>query len=131
MVDAVQFEVETTLGYGVGSVAKFATSGVAANLIRGSTVHSSKRGLALPVGNRQFIELKGKTLKRLQKRYAGKLKLVILDEFSMLRQKELHWVDKRLKQIMGNNLPFGGVAIVLIGDPGQLPAILGLSLIHI
>ena len=43
---------------------------------------------------------------------------MIIDEFSMLKQKELHYVNKRLQQIMGNNLPFGGVAIVLIGDPG-------------
>ena len=26
---------------------------------------------------------------------------------------------------MGNELPFGGVAVILIGDPGQLPAVVG------
>ena len=122
VIQAVQYDVETTGGHGIGSVAKFAPTGVAANVIGGSTVHSSQRALDLPVGSRKFTPLKGERLKRLQKRFK-QLRLVIFDEFSMLRQKELHWMDKRLQQIMGNHLPFGGVAIILMGDPGQLPPI--------
>jgi hypothetical protein len=33
-------------------------------------------------------------------------------------------MDKRLRQIKGNNAPFGGFIMVLIGDTGQLPAVL-------
>jgi ATP-dependent DNA helicase PIF1 len=53
---------------------------------------------------------------------------VIIDEFSMLRQKELYWVDKRLQQAKGNNEPFGGLTIVLSGDTAQLPPVKGNSL---
>jgi hypothetical protein len=53
---------------------------------------------------------------------------VIIDEFSMLRQKELHWVDLRLRQAKGNNEPFGGLTGVLSGDTAQLPPVKGNSL---
>jgi ATP-dependent DNA helicase PIF1 len=43
----------------------------------------------------------------------------------MLHQKQLGFMDKRLRQIKGNNTPFGGIIMVLIGDTGQLPAVLG------
>jgi hypothetical protein len=42
-----------------------------------------------------------------------------------LRQKELHYIDRRLKQIMNNLLPFGGLVVVLAGDPAQLPPVQG------
>jgi hypothetical protein len=50
---------------------------------------------------------------------------LIVDEYSMLRQKELYWIDERLKQIMCNGHPFGGMAVILSGDPGQIPPIQG------
>ena len=46
----------------------------------------------------------------------------------MLRQKELFYMDQRLKQIMCSREPFGGVTIVLAGDPGQLPPVKGNAL---
>ena len=50
---------------------------------------------------------------------------VILDEFSMLRQKELYFINKRLQEIIQNDLPFGGLVIILSGDPAQLPPVKG------
>ena len=125
VITDVEYKMEEE--YGKESVLKLATSGVAAKVIGGSTAHSSKRGVALPVKT-TFKKLKGKNLRHLQTNYAGKLRLVILDEFSMLKQKELYYLDQRLRQIMGKNIPFGGVAVILFGDPGQLPAIGGTCL---
>ena len=35
------------------------------------------------------------------------------------------FLDQRLQQIMGDTKVFGGIIVVLIGDTGQLPAVLG------
>ena len=99
-----------------------ATTGKAATIIQGSTVHSAGDGLSLPVKNNSFCELKGKRLADFQKRLKTR-KLVVIDEYSMLRPKELYYIHKRLQQSHGNLLPFGGCTIVLIGDPGQFPAV--------
>ena len=55
-------------------------------------------------------------------------KLVIIDKFLMLGQSDLHFIDCRLRQIKGNNYPFGGLVLILCGDPGQLPPVNALSL---
>ena len=43
----------------------------------------------------------------------------------MLRQKELSYVDKILRQISTIDKPFGGYAVLLVGDPAQIPAVQG------
>ena len=49
---------------------------------------------------------------------------IIVDEMSMIGQKMLAWVDKRLRQASVKlDIPFGGFSIVLIGDFGQLPPV--------
>jgi ATP-dependent DNA helicase PIF1 len=101
--------------------AVLATTGLAATNVHGSMVHSWKEGLGFPVHNAKFTELKGQTLIRMQARYKDKLWLIILDENSMLQQKELFYMDQHLNQIMCLRKHFGGVTIVLAGDPGQLP----------
>ena len=43
----------------------------------------------------------------------------------MLKQVELYYLNERLKEIMGNNRLFGGLAILMVGDIGQLPPVQG------
>ena len=52
-----------------------------------------------------------------------KLKVIFLDEYSMLRRKELFYMSERLKQIKVSELLFGGLCVVLVGDPAQLPPV--------
>ena len=101
-----------------------ATTGKAATVINGSTVHSVKEGMALPVGRTRYKDLQGIQLREAQERYAD-LKLLVIDEFTMLRQKELYYIDERLKQIKCNTSPFGGIVVLLVGDPAQLPPVQG------
>lgn len=51
------------------------------------------------------------------------LDIVIIDEVSMVRADILDAIDYRLKKIKKNDLPFGGVQMVFIGDLFQLPPI--------
>ena len=113
--------------YGIGCVVKFAMTGMAATVINGSTVHSPKHGLGIPIGNHAFKEISGDRLKRLQEKFQN-VWLIVIDEYSMLRSKELHYIDQYLRQIAGNDELFGGFAIILVGDPAQIPAVLGWTL---
>jgi len=51
------------------------------------------------------------------------LELIIVDEVSMIRADMLDFLDRILKKIRLNERPFGGVQLLFIGDPLQLPPI--------
>ena len=51
------------------------------------------------------------------------LELLVIDEVSMVRADLLDVVDTLLRVYRRNNLPFGGVQVVLIGDTFQLPPV--------
>ncbi|XP_078352432.1 uncharacterized protein LOC144637171 [Oculina patagonica] len=94
------------------------TTGMAGYNIQGCTAHSA---VQLPVRNYNNNELQGAALQRLQLRLSGKHYL-ILDEMSMLGQRTLAWLDKRLLQATGKlHVPLGGISVILLGDFGQLP----------
>ena len=96
------------------------TTGIAGFNIAGSTLHST---LQLPVRTLNKTDLKGAALQRLQLRLQGKHYLII-DEFSMLGQRTLAWVDKRLRQASGKlNTPLEGYLVILFGDFAQLPPV--------
>ena len=46
---------------------------------------------------------------------------IIIDEYSLLSQATLGKIKKRLKQIKENENNFGGISVILVGDPAQLP----------
>ena len=47
---------------------------------------------------------------------------IIIDEYSMLVQIAMGWIDRRCRQATClKDTLFGGKSIILIGDPGQLP----------
>lgn len=105
-----------------GEIMTTATTGKAAMLISGSTIYNAKKGLKLPVGRSKYADLKGKVLQELQK-LTKDLKVLFIDEYSMLPQKCLYYIDLRLKQLKQSDRAFGGVVIVMIGDLSQLPPV--------
>ena len=52
------------------------------------------------------------------------VKLIIIDEISMVGSALFTRVDTRLRQIKGVNLPFGGISIICVGDLYQLPPVM-------
>jgi hypothetical protein len=55
-------------------------------------------------------------------------KYLILDEKSTVSLKGLSHIDFRLQQAKNNDLPFGGISILLFGDFWQLPPVLDKAL---
>ncbi len=51
------------------------------------------------------------------------LELLIIDEVSMLRADLLDAIDWTLRNVRDNNIPFGGVQVLFIGDLFQLPPV--------
>lgn len=51
------------------------------------------------------------------------LKVLLIDEASMMRIDKLMAIDERLRSAKKNDKPFGGVQIILVGDFMQLPPV--------
>ena len=93
----------------------------------GSTHHSNKEGLSLPV-KKGCKKLSAKRLAHYQDKHKGKLKLVVVDEYTMMSQQQLHQVDLRLREIVIDERKFEGSAVVMFGNPAQLPPVMANSL---
>ncbi len=110
--------------------ARCAPTAKAAFLIKGETLHST---FYIPCSKKhsdEFPDLNGENLKKLQNKFLNKTHIII-DEYSMVSQVMLAQIDKRLRQATGKKtLFFGGLSVILIGDPGQLPPVSGHSLYH-
>ena len=57
----------------------------------------------------------------------SELKLLIIDEVSLVSADMLYKLDARLKEIfhLKKNIPFGGVSVMLVGDLLQIPPVTG------
>lgn len=109
------------------SCAVTATTGKAAFNIHGCTIHSL---LKFPVGAKGNKDLTGQNIIKLQNSLK-EIRYIIIDEYSMLGQKIFAWVDKRCRQATGlTDQLFGGMSIILVGDPAQLPPVADKPLYH-
>ena len=95
-----------------------APTGKAAFNIHGMTLYSA---FALPVTefNGEMPNLSSDVSNTLRSKLSC-LKVIIIDEISMVGSKILSQVNNRLKAIMDNSLDFGGVSIISVGDFHQL-----------
>lgn len=97
---------------------------------------ADKRGLSYartaPTG-KAAINIAGETVHRLISKLAPRygrtdsswtLDFILIDEVSMVRADLLDKLSDALKQKMFSDLPFGGIQMVLVGDPGQLPPVI-------
>ena len=110
------------------TVLKVAYTGRAAINIAGKTIHAA---LLLPVKlPKCYIPLPEKEVNTLRLKYS-KLKVLIIDEISMVSKEILTYISGRLSQIKGINKPFGGVSVLCSGDFHQLPPVFGTLLTNI
>lgn len=102
-------------------VAVTATTGIAASQMNGQTIHSWA-GIGI---KDQFSE---DDFKKLTKRddviFRLKIiKVIVIDEISMLHARQLDLIDEVLRFVRQTPEPFGGVQMVFSGDFFQLPPI--------
>ena len=94
-----------------------APTGIAAFLIKGSTLHSL---FHIPA-NQEFTykPLSSDVLNTYQCKFRN-VKLLIIDEISMVGNKLFNYINRRLQQIIGTSAVFGGISVLAVGDLFQL-----------
>lgn len=97
-----------------------APSGVAAINAGGMTIHAL---FGLPPRALDETTVKNINLPGPSKALLRELELLVIDEASMLRADVLDAVDYLLRAVRQNNMPLGGIQLLLIGDLFQLPPI--------
>ncbi|MEN9649744.1 MAG: hypothetical protein RL094_711 [Candidatus Parcubacteria bacterium] len=98
-----------------------ASTGIAATHMGGVTIHSWAG-----IGINNFLteyDLEAMAEKSYLSSRFDKVKVLIIDEVSMLHHFRFDLINKVMKAMKGNNDPFGGVQVVLCGDFFQLPPV--------
>ncbi len=98
-----------------------ASTGIAATHMNGVTIHSwSGLGIRDSLSDVDIDSLEEKQY--LWKRF-NNAKVLIIDEVSMLHHFRLDLVERVCRAFKRNNLPFGGLQVILCGDFFQLPPV--------
>jgi ATP-dependent exoDNAse (exonuclease V) alpha subunit len=99
-----------------------APTGIAASHLKGQTIHSF-----FALGIRDTVVDNGYVAFLLEKSYLktrfAKLKVLIIDEVSMVSPEIFASMDKILRAFKNNPEPFGGIQVVISGDFFQLPPV--------
>ena len=98
-----------------------APTGVAAYLVNGTTIESAL-GIQ-PSKDNTYIKNEPSRNSSLRFIYED-LRVIFIDEVSMLGTNMLSKINFRMQDIMGNTKFMGGISIVCTGDFGQLPPVL-------
>jgi ATP-dependent DNA helicase PIF1 len=98
-----------------------APTGVAALQLGGQTIHSF---FAIPprIVNHDEIQIRAR-----QRKLIRNLDRIIIDEISMVRADLLDIVDRTLRIAREQDVPFGGVQVLMVGDFFQLPPVVTLA----
>jgi ATP-dependent exoDNAse (exonuclease V) alpha subunit len=99
-------------------IAICAPTGVAALNVEGQTIHAL---FNLPIGLIGNQELTHNPHKR---KILSAIELLVIDEVSMVNADVLDGIDRTLREVRHKrHAPFGGVQVVMFGDPYQLPPV--------
>ena len=102
------------------TVLLMAPTGVSAINIEGTTINT---GLAIPKETGENLPAMSDQKKTQIRVLLSELKLIIIDEVSMVSKITLLHIHQRLKDIFGSNSSqlFAGISIIAVGDLYQLP----------
>ena len=105
------------------SIGVTATTGCAALLIKGTTVHSF---LGIGLATKPVDQL-ARDCARKASLYSrlNALRILIIDEISMMNDKLFDIISEYLMLVRKNKRPFGGVQMILCGDLYQIPPVEG------
>ena len=104
-----------------------ATTGIAAQIIGGSTIHSFT-GIGVKYDYEDQEEYFDRIVnnnywKRTTRNMLKEIEVLIIDEISMLGKNTFEIVDLVMKHARKSTEPFGGVQLIVVGDFLQLPPI--------
>jgi len=100
-------------------VAVTATTGIAATHLGGNTIHAWSGIGVLDSLPRHFFD----KLSKNRREQIEKVDILVIDEISMLHDYRLDLVDEVCRMVRKNDVPFGGIQVVLSGDFFQLPPV--------
>lgn len=103
-------------------VAVTATTGSAAHLIGGRTVHSFL-GIGLGTASAHGLATNTRTKNKKLYKKLSELTLLVIEEISMMDAALLVKISDYLSIIRNSSKPFGGVQVLFIGDFCQLPPV--------
>jgi hypothetical protein len=95
-----------------------AYTGKAAFNIKGTTIHT-----AFHFGENESQKMSEQTRLTIKKQYEN-LRLIIVDEISMVGAKLLFRVEERLRYIFDSQEPFANIPVIFFGDFNQLPPLM-------
>lgn len=100
-----------------------ASTGVAAVNVSGVTIHSwaGIGNASLPA--EQIVHFINSGPGTKIRRQIKNAKLLAIDEISMISAQVLNLLDSVFKEVRQNDLPFGGIQLVVLGDFFQLPPV--------
>jgi tetratricopeptide repeat protein len=102
---------------------KLAPTGLAALNVRGQTIHSFFRLPLSPLTDPSHISAITRRYRKDKREVIRQLDLIIIDEISMVRCDVLDAMDRILRSVRHSKVPFGGVQLLMVGDPFQLPPV--------
>ena len=71
----------------------------------------------------EFMESRGSKSFERAKQRIRRCQILVIDEISMMPGRILDFLDHYFKYVRGNELPFGGIQMVFVGDFLQLPPV--------
>lgn len=101
------------------SIAVTATTGLAATHLNGATIHAWA-GIGV---HDELPQLFFQKLGKQRQSLIAKADILIIDEISMLHDFRLDMIEEVTRFARGNNKPFGGLQVILVGDFFQLPPV--------
>jgi len=107
------------------SVAVLASTGTAAILLGGRTLHSFF-GLGIMEGGAEAVVERALKHRGIVQRLR-KTKTVLIDEISMIGAPELQCAERIARRARANSAPWGGLRVVTIGDFAQLPPVVRMA----
>lgn len=103
------------------AVAVTASTGIASTHMNGMTIHSwAGIGIADEITPKLIgnIKRRNQLTERIQR-----TQVLVIDEISMLHRKQFDMINQVLQAVRDNDLPFGGVQLLVAGDFFQLPPV--------
>lgn len=102
-------------------VAVTASTGIAATHMGGSTIHSWS-GIGIK-DHLSLADLRNMSTKQYLKKNLEKVKVLIIDEISMLHRNQVEMINQVLKHFKNQKGAFGDIQVIFAGDFFQLPPI--------